>query len=515
MPISKIFHDHIVMSNVDKHGVKQVLYPRTTSDDVLMSDGSTNLTTFVRSVILDDGSVNMKQGLKFMEAQASNARPGIVMVDNGGNEFVALAHNKTNLWIGAQSGTAVSHIGATFISTGWKPAQGSDPDYTEAYSSIKISVPKIVDGIRGNDTYDVLHTGNIGDNSITFTNYSRGIFLHDTKRNYAGVYNNGDNLWIGAASGTSYHHLGKTYISAGFKPGDDYGYTEKTIDGYTYAVGNNTIYVSVPCTKSVNWMSDPDEPYPTDDSDFIIKNYGVFHEGVVMDYLDKDNTDLSNRYLGNHLAGHLAGTMLDSVILHKTPVKDTAAISANSPVDLTENAVADDDINGADKYGRIKAEVNSNFSSVNDSVNFSFNYNTALYKYDIFTIRLYGIRYDELDSWNNRIDVTLTDNNNNTKNQFLYCKNYEDPLADYLEFDLMSLVGEGAVPDSDLIPVTGKYIKHVEVSFELSDSISVNRRFYIQVLVGNSVKGISHLHSYNEMLVDILARLYKLENPST
>ena len=79
----------------------------------------------------------------------------------------------------------------------------------------------------------------------------------------------------------------------------------------------------------------------------------------------------------------------------------------------------------------------------------------------------------------------------------------------------MSLVGEGAVPDADLIPVTGKYIKHVELSFEISDSLPVNRDFYIQVLVGNSVRGISHLHSYNEMLLDILARLYKLENPST
>lgn len=54
MPISKIFHDHIVMSNVDKHGVKQILYPRTTSDDVMMRDGNGTVTNNILTDFLSD-----------------------------------------------------------------------------------------------------------------------------------------------------------------------------------------------------------------------------------------------------------------------------------------------------------------------------------------------------------------------------------------------------------------------------------------------------------------------------
>ena len=54
MPISKIFHDHIVMSNVDKYGVKQILYPRTTSDDVMMRDGNGVVTNNILTNFLSD-----------------------------------------------------------------------------------------------------------------------------------------------------------------------------------------------------------------------------------------------------------------------------------------------------------------------------------------------------------------------------------------------------------------------------------------------------------------------------
>lgn len=54
MPITKIFHDHIVMSNVDKHGVKQVLYPRTTSDDVMMRDSNGTVTNNILTDFLSD-----------------------------------------------------------------------------------------------------------------------------------------------------------------------------------------------------------------------------------------------------------------------------------------------------------------------------------------------------------------------------------------------------------------------------------------------------------------------------
>lgn len=529
MPISKIFHDHIVMSNVDKHGVKQVLYPRTTSDDVLMSDGSTNLTTFARSVILDDGSVNMKQHLKFREA-GQGSRPGLVMYDNDNNEFVALVHNKTNLWIGARSGTSDSHLGATFISTGWNPDVTDDYGDPVAYPTIKVSVPKIVDDIKSSDNYDVLHTGNIGETSLTFTSYSRGVFLHDTKRNYAGIYNNGDNLWIGATSGTSYHHLGKTYISAGFTPDGEGGYAHKYMeypdvpDTGDYAFGNNTIYVSVPLAyggnSSVGWERDP-----TVNPEVTTSNYGVIHEGVLINMLDRNMVDLTRgkRYIGYHLAGHLSGSAGDSVFVHRVPIKNlTNDNSSVATISLANEGSINTDINAADNYGRIRIEPIDNSSSYID-VELSFDYDTKYYRYDVFTIEIWengvsvGIARNLGDA-----TVTLTDNNNNTINGYMQqtddgviTVNNNGQEASYCKYTVYPLVDDyGDV--SDPIPSTSTYIKHVSLSLRLvlGDSSSYNS-FYIQACAGNTIRGISHLRSYNHMLVDILARLYKLENPGT
>lgn len=503
MPVNNIFHDHIVLSNVDKHGVKQILYPKTTTSDVVMGDDNTTLANFLNSVIRDDGSVVMKQHLKFKE-NGQNTRPGIMMYDNDNTEFVALVHNKTNLWIGAQSGTSGSHKGATFISTGW------DPTTNTAYPTIKISVPKKDGGVNSASTYDAIHSGNIGDNSIIFNTFSRGIFLHDTKRNYAGIYNNGDNLWIGASSSTAYHHLGKTYISAGFRydPNSSYnGYVEKEIDGSYYCIGNNTVYVSIPLAQDGSWTYDPDDS----NINVTSTNYAVLHEGVVTDILSNNNLDLSNRYVGHHLSGHLSGSMLDSVLTHRTPIKNLTNMGGETPyVDITPTD--EYDINPADKYGRIKITTVREPVGSSSYVKLSFNYDTSYYRYDVFTMEIYGLDISYFDDWTKSAIVTLTDNNNTTREGILHITNEEDLLADCIKFEAMPLASDVEV--GDVIPSTAKYIKHVEISFSLKD-LPVNRSFYLQTYAGNSIKGISHLRSYNHMLVDILARLYKLENPST
>ena len=59
----------------------------------------------------------------------------------------------------------------------------------------------------------------------------KGLYLVDSaSKTYAGIYDNGSNLWIGATSSTGQHHKGGTYISAGH-------------DGTN---GNKSIYISIP-----------------------------------------------------------------------------------------------------------------------------------------------------------------------------------------------------------------------------------------------------------------------------
>ena len=74
-----------------------------------------------------------------------------------------------------------------------------------------------------------------GESSISKNMYTKstnvGFFLTDSEGfSFPGIYNNSDNLWIGATKSASQHHTGKTYISA----------------GHNGTKGNETIYVSVP-----------------------------------------------------------------------------------------------------------------------------------------------------------------------------------------------------------------------------------------------------------------------------
>ena len=68
--------------------------------------------------------------------------------------------------------------------------------------------------------------------NIKINTKARGLFLTDKNNTeYAAVYDNGTNLWIGSASGASYHHNGATYISTGWEDS---------------TAGHRSIYISVP-----------------------------------------------------------------------------------------------------------------------------------------------------------------------------------------------------------------------------------------------------------------------------
>ena len=68
---------------------------------------------------------------------------------------------------------------------------------------------------------------------------SKGYYLVDSGGNtYTGLYDNGSNLWIGSTQTQAKHHIGQTYISAGYNS--------------TNSTGNSTIYISVPTDANNN-----------------------------------------------------------------------------------------------------------------------------------------------------------------------------------------------------------------------------------------------------------------------
>ena len=73
--------------------------------------------------------------------------------------------------------------------------------------------------------------------NMRLVNTERGYFLttKDANNNlveYAGIYDNGSNLWIGAIATRSSHHLGETYISTGYNE--------------TNSKGNDSVFICVP-----------------------------------------------------------------------------------------------------------------------------------------------------------------------------------------------------------------------------------------------------------------------------
>lgn len=80
---------------------------------------------------------------------------------------------------------------------------------------------------------------------------TQGIFSKDSaNREYAMIYDNGNNLCIGHTAGANYHHAGGTYISTGWNGSE----------------GNETIYVSVPHSNSTSGGN-------------TLNTYGVWHKG--------------------------------------------------------------------------------------------------------------------------------------------------------------------------------------------------------------------------------------------
>ena len=98
--------------------------------------------------------------------------------------------------------------------------------------------------------------------TIILTTTGRGLKLTDSDGNaYAGIWDNGHNLWIGATQTATTHHVGQTFISSGYDSANSIGYDtirvsvpNATNDGATnyYALhdGNTSASASIASTAT-------------------------------------------------------------------------------------------------------------------------------------------------------------------------------------------------------------------------------------------------------------------------
>ena len=132
-------------------------------------------------------------------------------------------------------------------------------------------------------------TGNLKINSA-----GKGLFLKDKNSNlYPGIVDNGTNLWIGSGATSSTHHVGNTYISAGYNS--------------TSGTGNSTIFISV--------------PNATNDGG---TNYNVLHDG---------NTSFTQTVKSSDAGAYQIGTI-------KINGSDTILYGKDTDNDIKVNMIA-------------------------------------------------------------------------------------------------------------------------------------------------------------------------------
>ena len=118
----------------------------------------------------------------------------------------------------------------------------TDKQMTWDASTGTLTTATFVGALTGHASSDLALSGGTMTGNINFP-AGKSIYSKDSaNRNYALIYDNGNNLWIGATSKSGNHHTGSegsTYISAGYNT--------------TNSKGNNTIYVSVPTLTGSTW----------------------------------------------------------------------------------------------------------------------------------------------------------------------------------------------------------------------------------------------------------------------
>lgn len=513
MPISKIFHDHIVLSNVDKHGVKQILYPKTTSDDVLMSGSNTTLTNF-----FTNANVNM----------TFDNNKGIFLTDSEDHQYPGIIQTTTDLWMGSTSETSYHHLGKTIISTGFQMDEYGDrvEDRDGTYwfpgnDTVYLAIPKKrYDADEDeweeatditSDIYPIIHSGNIGKN----------ILLNDTHRNYYGMYNEKyvnssedyaeSNLWVGASSENGYHHLGNTIISTGFmvKSDDsselDYAYDSDYHD--PKYLGNPTIYIAIPSREYRGheyddgyWIDDEIERYPVS-----VKKYAVLHEGNIIDEFSNYNVKSNDKYIGQiiHNVEPNNYRLDENMFLNRVPIKEIQSSTPSGCIDFYSGSYDD---NPADLYGILTCSNLSGFTDgTANNVLFTILFNDYV-RYDTIYFELTDISGNPTFG---TLDVSLE--SPNPGDQVWRHSSISSGAGDGIcKSEIMSFENN----DINYAQPTDLYLRKITCRLPITASNFSEVQFKINIYCGNIV-ACDHFRSYNHMLSNILARLYKLENPST
>lgn len=183
-----------------------------------------------------------------------------------GQDKTASASGATAAWsIDVVKGVTINtdgkgHITGLSVTSGKIPANPTDHKVsmtlgttTKAYllgsSTTPTSSAQNVTTIADTGVYLGATAGTLYSGNFYTTSSGKGHYLKDSGGNeYPGIYDNGSNLWIGSTQTQATHHIGGTYISAGYNS--------------TNSAGNPTIYISVPTAENNNGS-----------------NYPVFHSG--------------------------------------------------------------------------------------------------------------------------------------------------------------------------------------------------------------------------------------------
>ena len=171
---------------------------------------------------------------------------------------------------------------------------------------------------RSDNLYANPNTGFMYTKGYSTLSVSQGFWLVDsTDTSYAGFFNNSDNLWFGAASATSYHHKGETYISSGWD-----GDLPTTAGGTK--TGNSTIKVSVPTYTATSATA----------GTWTHNSYAVLHSG---------NTTISNTGTGNAVTSvSFSGTTFSvdkgKTFLESVPKKKIDGVDYDATANLVRYA---------------------------------------------------------------------------------------------------------------------------------------------------------------------------------
>lgn len=168
-----------------------------------------------------------------------------------------------------------------------------------------------------------------GGGGITINKKIGGLWVTDYKgTSYPMMRDNGENLWIGTMSTTSYHHNGGTYISTGW---DHYGSLPTTANETLH--GNETIKICVP-------------RYSTNDG-WNGVNYNAIHDGPQLTntrYLVNSSSAIPSIHRAmfpNIRSNKLSFVSASNVVVEYSTNNGSTWVNMSTTVSGTNNAISD------------------------------------------------------------------------------------------------------------------------------------------------------------------------------